>query len=90
VHREITAIASVRSGLCDVTSGDIVKQGGTVLIVTRRVGERIMIGSDVSVSIVGVNGSQVRIGIDAPREVDVHREEVFERIKAQSSMESVR
>ena len=61
-----------------------------MLIVTRRVGERIMIGSDVCVTIIGVQGNQVRIGIDAPREVDVHREEVFQRIKAQSDTEPVR
>ena len=61
-----------------------------MLIVTRRVGERIMIGSDVSVTILGVQGGQVRIGIDAPREVEVHREEVYERIKAGSGAESVR
>ena len=52
-----------------------------MLIVTRRVGERIMIGSDVSVKVLAVNGNQVRIGVDAPRNVAVHREEVYERLK---------
>jgi carbon storage regulator len=61
-----------------------------VLIVTRRVGERIMIGPDVSVTILGVKGGQVRVGIDAPREVEVHREEIFNRIKADSGTEPVR
>lgn len=52
-----------------------------MLIITRRVGERIMIGSDVTVTILGMRGNQVRIGVDAPQEVEVHREEIYERIK---------
>lgn len=52
-----------------------------MLILTRRTGEIIRIGPDVVVTILGVNGSQVRIGVDAPKDVAVHREEVFERIK---------
>jgi carbon storage regulator len=52
-----------------------------MLIVTRRINQRIMIGSDVVVTVVGVQGNQVRVGIDAPRDVEVHREEIFERIK---------
>ena len=52
-----------------------------MLILTRRVGEIIRIGPDVVVTVLGVNGSQVRIGVDAPKDVTVHREEVFERIK---------
>ena len=52
-----------------------------MLIVTRRIGERIMIGSDVTVTVLGVKGNQVRIGIEAPKSVPVHREEIFERIK---------
>ena len=52
-----------------------------MLIVTRRIGERIMIGSDVTVTVLGVKGNQVRIGIEAPKSVAVHREEIFERIK---------
>jgi carbon storage regulator len=54
-----------------------------VLVVTRRIGERIMIGSDVSLTIVTVHGNQVRIGIEAPREVAVHREEIYLKIKAE-------
>jgi carbon storage regulator len=54
-----------------------------MLVVTRRVGERIMIGSDVSLTIVAVQGNQVRIGIDAPRDVAVHREEIYLKIKAE-------
>jgi len=55
-----------------------------MLVVTRRIGERIMIGSDVSLTIISVHGNQVRIGIDAPKDVAVHREEIYLRIKAES------
>jgi carbon storage regulator len=53
-----------------------------MLVVTRRVGQAIKIGDDITVSVQEVNGKQVRIGVDAPRDVPVHREEVYERIKA--------
>jgi carbon storage regulator len=52
-----------------------------VLILTRRIGETIKIGDSVTVTIMGISGQQVRIGIDAPRDVPVHREEIAERIK---------
>mgnify|MGYP003546370589 CR=1 FL=1 len=52
-----------------------------MLILTRRVGEVVMIGNDVTVTVLGVKGNQVRIGVNAPRDVAVHREEIFERIK---------
>jgi carbon storage regulator len=52
-----------------------------MLVLTRRIGEIIRIGPHIVVTILGVNGSQVRIGVDAPRDVAVHREEIFERIK---------
>lgn len=52
-----------------------------MLILTRRVGETLMIGEDVTVTVLGVKGNQVRIGINAPKEVAVHREEIFQRIK---------
>jgi carbon storage regulator len=51
-----------------------------MLILTRRVGEKLVIGENVTVTVLGVKGNQVRIGIDAPRNVTVNREEIYERI----------
>jgi carbon storage regulator len=55
-----------------------------MLVLTRRIGEAIRVGNDVVVTIMGLKGNQVRLGIDAPKEVAVHREEIYERIKAES------
>ncbi|AGY91798.1 carbon storage regulator [Spiribacter curvatus] len=52
-----------------------------MLILTRRVGETLMIGDDVAVTVLGVKGNQVRIGVKAPKDVMVHREEIYERIR---------
>jgi carbon storage regulator len=52
-----------------------------MLILTRRVGESVMIGHEVTVTVLGVKGNQVRIGVNAPKSVAVHREEIYERIK---------
>jgi carbon storage regulator len=58
-----------------------------MLILTRRVGETVMIGNDVTVTVLGVKGNQVRVGINAPKNVAVHREEIFERIKREQQGE---
>jgi carbon storage regulator len=56
-----------------------------MLILTRRVGETLMIGDEVTVTVLGVKGNQVRIGVNAPRDVAVHREEIYERIKREQA-----
>ncbi len=57
-----------------------------MLILTRRVSEEVMIGDDIKIKILGVKGNQVRIGIEAPKDVAVHREEIYQRILAENSI----
>jgi len=54
-----------------------------MLILSRRIGERILIGDDITIDVLGVSGRQVRIGINAPKDVEVHREEIYNRIQRQ-------
>ena len=60
-----------------------------MLILTRRVGESLMIGDEVTVTVLGVKGNQVRIGVNAPKDVSVHREEIYERIHQERITDTV-
>ena len=56
-----------------------------MLILTRRIGETLKIGDDIEVTVLGTKGNQIRLGIEAPKEVPVHREEVYERIRLEEA-----
>ena len=58
-----------------------------MLILTRRVSESLMIGDEITITVLGVKGNQVRLGVNAPKDVAVHREEIYERIRAEESAE---
>lgn len=58
-----------------------------MLILTRRVGETLMVGDDVSITVLGIKGSQVRVGVNAPKSISVHREEIYQRIQQEKEAE---
>ncbi len=60
-----------------------------MLILTRRVGESLMIGDEVNVTVLGIKGNQVRIGVNAPKDVSVHREEIYQRIQQENSDDNI-
>ncbi len=61
-----------------------------MLILTRRIGETLNIGDEVQVTVLGIKGNQVRIGVNAPKEIPVHSEEIYERIKKEKETGNVR
>ena len=66
------------------------QKGANMLILTRKVGESLVIGDDVSIIVLGVKGNQVRIGVDAPKSVSVHREEIYNKIQDEKATDGNR
>ncbi len=60
-----------------------------MLILTRRVGETLVVGDDVTVTVLGVRGSQIRLGVDAPKEIAVHRKEIYQRIQKERNTQEL-
>jgi len=57
-----------------------------LLILTRKISERVRIGEDIVITVFGINGNQVRLGVEAPREIEVHREEIYDRIQSENQV----
>lgn len=69
----------------DNVEHDISHRGRLMLILTRRVGETLVVGDDVTVTVLGVKGNQVRLGVNAPDDVSVHRQEIYDRIQQEKA-----
>lgn len=60
-----------------------------MLVLTRRIGEKIHIGDDITVTVLGIKGNQIRLGVNAPQDVEVHREEIYRRVQAEKAGKAV-
>jgi len=71
----------------DSITAQLIGEGYRMLILTRRIAESLMVGDEVTITVLGVKGNQVRIGIDAPKDIQVHREEIYEKIQREKDDE---